>query len=280
MSVTARSLRRRPKLREAGAKRAPVTGTLRVLLVEDSEDDAMLLLRELRRGGYEPLSQRVCTPEDMEKALHAADEGDEPFQVVISDYYMPRFRAPDALRLLRELGYDLPFIVVSGRIGEDVAVETMRAGAYDYVMKDNLARLCPTMERGLDEAEERRERRRTEEELCRRDAILDAVRFASDQFLGEAAGWEESVRAVLWRLGEAAKASRVYIFENFADEDGEVWATQRYEWVAAEVPAQRAVGQLSDLPSHLDPGRPRPDDDKGQPLLGLLRVGAQLGKLE
>src|ERR687889_287836 len=114
MSGTARSLRGRPKLREAGEKRAPLTGTLRVLLVEDSENDAMLLLRELRRGGYEPLSQRVCTPEDMEKALRSAEARDVPFQVVISDYYLPRFRAPHALRLLRELGYDVPFIVVSG----------------------------------------------------------------------------------------------------------------------------------------------------------------------
>ena len=103
MSVTARSLRRRPKLREVGAKRAPMIGTLRVLLVEDSEDDAMLLLRELRRGGYQPLSRRVCTPKDMEKALRSADARDELFQVVISDYYMPRFRAPDTLRLLRSL---------------------------------------------------------------------------------------------------------------------------------------------------------------------------------
>jgi PAS domain S-box-containing protein len=144
-----------------------MTGTLRVLLVEDSENDAMLLLRELRRGGYQPLSQRVSTPEDMEKALHAADEGDEPFQVVISDYYMPRFRAPDALRLLRELGYDLPFIVVSGKIGEDTAVEVMRAGANDYVTKENMSRLCPAIERELREAEVRRDRERAEKELIR-----------------------------------------------------------------------------------------------------------------
>src|SRR5215208_4823336 len=128
ISGNVRSPRRRPKLPEAGAKRAPVTGTLRVLLVEDSENDAMLLLRELRRGGYQPHSQRVCTPEDMEKALRSADARDELFQVVISDYYMPRFRAPDALRLLRELRYDVPFIVVSGKIGEDAAVEIMKAG--------------------------------------------------------------------------------------------------------------------------------------------------------
>src|ERR687895_118699 len=167
MSGTARSLRRRPKLREAGAKRAPLTGTLRVLLVEDSENDAMLLLRELRRGGYEPLSQRVCTPEDMEKALRSADARNEPFQVVISDYYMSRFRAPDALRLLRELGYDVPFIVVSGKIGEDTAVEIMKAGANDYLTKENMRRLCPAIEREIREAEVRRERERAEKALGR-----------------------------------------------------------------------------------------------------------------
>src|SRR5919106_4942412 len=167
MSGTARSLRGRPKLREAGEKRAPLIGTLRVLLVEDSENDAMLLLRELRRGGYEPLSQRVCTPEDMEKALCAADAADGPFEVVISDYFMPRFRAPDALRLLRDLGYDLPFIVVSGKIGEDAAVEIMKAGADDYVTKENMSRLCPAIERELREAQVRSDRERAEKELVR-----------------------------------------------------------------------------------------------------------------
>ncbi|MDQ3437918.1 MAG: PAS domain S-box protein [Actinomycetota bacterium] len=154
-------------MREAGVKRVPVIGTLRVLLVEDSENDAMLLLRELRRGGYKPLSQRVYTPEDMAEALSAADAGDEPFQVVISDYYMPRFSAPDALGLLRELGYDVPFIVVSGKIGEDAAVEIMKAGANDYLTKENMSRLCPAIGRELREAEVRRERERAEKALGR-----------------------------------------------------------------------------------------------------------------
>jgi PAS domain S-box-containing protein len=143
-----------------------------VLLVEDSENDAMLLLRELRRGGYEPLSQRVCTPEDMEKALRSAEARDEPFQVVISDYYLPRFRAPDALRLLRELGYDVPFIVVSGKIGEDAAVEIMKAGANDYLTKENMSRLCPAIERGLREVEVRRER----------ETVQKALSLSEDRF--------------------------------------------------------------------------------------------------
>lgn len=142
-----------------------MTGSLRVLLVEDSQNDAMLLLRELRRGGYQPHAQRVCTPEDMQEALRAADAKGEPFQVVISDYYMPRFRAPDSLKLLRELGYDVPFIVVSGKIGEDAAVEIMKAGANDYLTKENMSRLCPAIEREVREAEVRRERERAEKAL-------------------------------------------------------------------------------------------------------------------
>src|SRR5215216_4461140 len=184
ISGTVRSPPRRPKLREAGAKRAPVTATLRVLLVEDSENDAMLLLRELRRGGYQPHAQRVFTPEDMQKALRAADAKGEPFQVVISDYYMPRFRAPDALRLLRELGYDVPFIVVSGKIGEDAAVGIMKAGANDYLTKENMSRLCPAIEREVREAEVRREREKaldlSEDRFSRLVEQIPAVTYVQE----------------------------------------------------------------------------------------------------
>ena len=138
---------------------------LRVLLVEDSENDTVLLLRELRRGGYEPEYERVETPEAMEKALGEAVSRGEPWEVVLSDYYMPRFAGLDALSVLRGLGYDTPFVVVSGKIGEDAAVEMMRAGAHDYVTKENMARLCPAIERELREAEGRRERKRAEEAL-------------------------------------------------------------------------------------------------------------------
>jgi PAS domain S-box-containing protein len=129
---------------------------LKVLLVEDSEDDALLLLRSLRKGGYDPTWERVDTPQDMEAALDGAG-----WDLVISDHSMPAFSSSAALELLRRKGFvDLPFIIVSGQIGEDAAVAAMKAGAHDYLMKDNLARLNSAIERELRDAEVRRSRRR------------------------------------------------------------------------------------------------------------------------
>ena len=131
---------------------------LKVLLVEDSEDDALLLVRRLRKGGYDPTWERVDTPEDMEAALDGRS-----WDLVISDHSMPAFSSSAALGLLRSKGFVyLPFIIVSGKIGEDAAVSAMKAGAHDYLMKDNLARLNTAIERELRDADVRRERRRAE----------------------------------------------------------------------------------------------------------------------
>src|SRR5690242_16244733 len=108
---------------------------LRVLLVEDSENDALLLLMQLRAGGYEPEHERVYTREAMCEALAR-----RKWDVVVSDYVMPRFSGLDALRLLHETGQDLPFIMVSGKAGEETAIEAMHAGAHDYILKSNLTR--------------------------------------------------------------------------------------------------------------------------------------------
>ena len=147
---------------KSGTRNSEIRKSLRLLLVEDSENDAMLLLREIRRGGYDPVYERVDTPEDMEAALGEADSRGEPYEIVISDYYMPRFKAPEALALLKRLDYDLPFIVVSGKVGEELAVEMMQAGAQDYITKENMVRLNPAIERELREAETRRERKLAE----------------------------------------------------------------------------------------------------------------------
>ncbi len=142
---------------------------LRALIVEDSEADAELLLRELQRGDYRPDHVRVETPETMRTELAARS-----WDIVFSDFTMPRFNAFDALTLLRESGLDIPFIIVSGTIGEDRAVKAMKAGAHDYILKGNLKRLVPAVERELREAQGRRERRLAEETV-RRLAYIDPV---------------------------------------------------------------------------------------------------------
>src|ERR1700682_3212347 len=131
---------------------------LRVLIVEDSEDDATLLVRELERAGYDVSWERVETAGSMRSALKGRS-----WDLVVADYNMPSFSAPAALALLQQLEIDLPFIIVSGSVGEDIAVEVMRAGAHDYLLKGNLKRLFPAIQRELDQAGQRRARRKAEE---------------------------------------------------------------------------------------------------------------------
>ncbi len=131
---------------------------LRLLLVEDSEEDALLLIREITRGGFDVRNERVETPEMMADALISKD-----WDMIISDYTLPRFSGLAALKLFQQKGLDLPFIIVSGKIGEDIAVRAMKAGAHDYILKNNLSRLVPAINRELREAAMRRERKRAEE---------------------------------------------------------------------------------------------------------------------
>jgi len=133
---------------------------LRALIVEDSEDDALLVIRELERGGHDTTFERVETAEEMTAALKK-----QAWDIIIADYRLRHFSAPEALELFQQSGLDLPFIVISGTIGEETAVETMKAGAHDYLMKGNLTRLVPAVERELHEAEVRKERKKAEKEL-------------------------------------------------------------------------------------------------------------------
>jgi signal transduction histidine kinase len=137
-----------------------VSTPVSVLLVEDSEDDARLLIRELHRGDYEVSFERVQTAAAMSKAL-----ADKKWDLVICDYSMPHFSGMDALKLLRDTGSDIPFIFLSGTIGEDTAVAALKMGAQDYLMKNNFKRLLPAIQRELDEASRRKERKRLEEQI-------------------------------------------------------------------------------------------------------------------
>ncbi len=187
---------------------------LRVLIVEDSEDDTRLLARELERAGYDVSSKRVETAEEMKAALEK-----ESWDFVISDYSLPAFNAPAALRMLQTSGLDLPFIIVSGTVGEDVAVECMRAGAHDFFLKENLTRLAPAVRRELEQAEQRQGRRQAEEGMRRseerfrklfdshtigiviadlagrtleaNDAYLDMLGYSREELLAGEIRWDE-----------------------------------------------------------------------------------------
>ena len=140
---------------------------LRVLLVEDSEADALLLGRALKRGGFAVICHRVDCQEALEKAL------EEEWDLVLADHSMPQFSATEALAMVQKRGIDLPFIIVSGQIEEETAVAAMQSGAHDYIMKDRLARLVPAVERELREAEVRRARKHSEEALQLAHAQLE-----------------------------------------------------------------------------------------------------------
>ncbi|HVT06751.1 MAG TPA: response regulator [Polyangia bacterium] len=143
---------------------APVAGAgpkpLRVLLVEDDPNDSELIRLALQRGGYKPVLLRVETAADLRRALL-----EQQWDVVLSDYSLPSFSGPDAFGVLRETGFDIPFLIVSGTVGEEVAVDAMRAGVHDFLLKGHLGRLVAAIERELREAEVRTERRKMEKQL-------------------------------------------------------------------------------------------------------------------
>ena len=169
-----------------------MTVPLRVLIVEDSQDDTALLVRELRRGGYEPTFERVDTPTAMSAAVDSRQ-----WDLVICDYSIPHFSGTAALRLLRDKGSEVPFIFLSGTIGEETAIAALKQGAQDYVMKDNLKRLLPAIQRELREAEQRGERKRLEhrvQELQKFEAIgrlAGGIAHDFNNALGIIIGWAQ-----------------------------------------------------------------------------------------
>ena len=140
---------------------------LRVLLIEDSDDDAALVLRELKLGGFSPQARRVQNRDELRRAL-----GEQSFDIILCDYSLPELNAQQAFALLRELGLDVPFIIVSGTIGEERAVECIRAGVQDFILKDRLGRLPYAVERELAETALRSEQARLNDQLQRTQETL------------------------------------------------------------------------------------------------------------
>ena len=155
---------------------------LRVLIIEDSENDALLLLRELRHSGYDPIYERIYTADGLTAALEKGF-----WEVIISDFVMPQFSGLEALKLSKSKGLDIPFIITSGKISDDTAVLSMKAGAADYINKDNLTRLGPAIERELQETAIRRESEKASRTLKEREAelqVLKQIDRLKDEFIG------------------------------------------------------------------------------------------------
>jgi PAS domain S-box-containing protein len=204
-----------------------------VLHVEDSERDVALLTRHLSQAGYELTSERVETPEAMRAALETRE-----WDAILCDYSMPHFNAPSALALLKQMDLDLPFIIISGTVGEAVAVEAMRAGAHDYLMKDNLVRLAPTLERELHEAENRRARRRADEEKKELTGQIEGQRQRLNSIVG-------SVPGVVWEAwGEPDAATQRIDFvsdyvETMLGYSVEEWLSTPNFWLSIVHPEDR-----------------------------------------
>jgi diguanylate cyclase (GGDEF)-like protein/PAS domain S-box-containing protein len=189
--------------------------SLRVLMVEDSEDDALLLIREIKKGGYNPVYERVSNTAAMKKAIQ-----EKKWDIALCDYMMPGFNAPSAIYVLKEANLDIPLIVVSGSVGEETAVECMRLGAKDYIMKPDLFRLCPAISRALEEAEIKKKQKLAEDLLnaseiryrrlfeSAKDGILildcdTGIIVDVNPFLIELLGYsrEQFIEKAVWELG-------------------------------------------------------------------------------
>ncbi len=150
--------------------------SLRLLIVDDSENDALLLVRELERQGYQPDYERVCTINDLQASLR-----NQTWDLIITDHYMPELKSGDVISTVKELDYEIPVIILSGLIPEQAAVAAMKAGAQDYIMKDNMARLIPAIERELSVAKSRAARVEAESALnymTRYDPLTNLVNRA------------------------------------------------------------------------------------------------------
>ncbi|HHT9110855.1 MAG TPA: HD domain-containing phosphohydrolase [Candidatus Brocadiaceae bacterium] len=183
---------------------------IRVLIIEDSEDDAMLVLRELKRGGYEPIHKRVDTPEALKVALKS-----QTWDIILSDYSMPNFTGLDALLLLRETGLDIPFVLMSGTVGEESAAEIMKAGAHDFIIKGHLSRLTEIVSREMRDAHNRRQQKLAEDELMASEERFRVItESASDAIIGLA----EPGRICLWNK----KAEEMFGYSARETEDKEL----------------------------------------------------------
>ncbi|MEW6775108.1 MAG: response regulator, partial [Bdellovibrionota bacterium] len=195
---------------------------LHILHVEDSADDAALLSHQLQGLAKEVVCERVDTAEAFRAALEK-----KPWDIILSDFGMPSFGSTQALEILKKSGRDIPFLVVSGQVGEETAVALMKAGASDYVRKDNPARLVPAVERELREAGVRRARNLSEDALRRSEAHLKKA-----QEVARLGSWELDLR-------DPDNLGRGPLL--WSEETYRIWG---YEPVTAEISREFFLGTL------------------------------------
>jgi signal transduction histidine kinase len=231
---------------------AAMPGLLRVLFVEDTDDDAQLLLRELRRNGYEVEYQRVETRPAMEQALRQ-----KTWDVILCDYSLPQFDAMAALSTLKESGLDIPFFVISGSIQEEAAVTALKAGAHDFMVKGRFARLVPAIERELQDVETRRLRREGEEERASLSASLEALSAELERFLYTAFHDLRSplvtIKGFLGLLGEDIKANRTHQIQKDIERIGR--AADQMEALLAGLLELSRIGRVIHPPEEVDLGQ-------------------------
>ena len=220
---------------------------LRLLIVEDKQEDAELMALRLQEEGFALEWQRVETAADYLAALEDGRSTNRPYDLILCDWRLPQFDGLRALRLLRETGDDTPFILVSGSIGEETAVDLLRAGANDYVLKDRPGRLGQAVRHALEDKQLRQERQQAAAALRQREAVLEAVAFTAARFLA-AVNWETEMDAILARLGQATGVSRIYVFENSRGPQAELLTNQRFEWCAPAITPQIDNPNLQNLP--------------------------------
>ena len=197
-----------------------MTRTLKILFVEDNPDDEVLILREIVRGGYEVVHRRVETAQAMLQALRS-----EPWDIIISDFSLPSFNAPEAVRTLKETGLDIPILIVSGTVGEETAVASLKAGAHDFLSKNSLNRLLPAIERELREAHGRNARRIEQSRLRESEEALSAVFGASPlpivttDAAGVVIGWNLAAEKVFGWTTEEATGRHLSFTSTTAQED-------------------------------------------------------------
>lgn len=213
---------------------------IRVLIVEDEDDDAELVLLELKRGGYDPTSMRVETTEAMDAAL------DQPWDVVISDWSMPHFSAMTAFALLQSRGLDLPFIIVSGMIGEETAVTAMKIGVHDFMTKGHFSRLIPAIERERREFEIRQQSRKMREQLMISERMASLGTLAAgvaheinNPLLAVIGNVEFATETLAQMTKEARRRSALTDEGNASQQDFLTWSAARL----AEVEEAMAVTQ-------------------------------------